>query len=824
MKNLGTDIIQKSKYMLVIMVACCMSFMSSFKVQAASSGKIPCSEGSLSYSLVESDEEGYYTLHIRGAGTPNMSNTFWHSYWEKSLGEDVMRKVNFVVITARVTLVDYNAQFLFYNFEGLESISGLSNVDVSSAKSTYSMFRGCSSLKSLELSNFDTRNVETMNNMFYECSSLTSLDLSNFDTGKVLNMDFMFSKCTSLQKITFGQSFTMDALKDSNVLTNCIYTSCDSLTTIVKKGNLSIYLPNYSKSRGNTYANWVGENDEELYDFGDEATVAQTYSAALAEVKLIFHDASNGEDKVETLPTISKGWVIDTFIKPGYDFVGCTDVNGNSFKDFEFEQTYVKFNRYFTYKDMSYMIDGVDVYCQWTPTTYYITYKNTSGATNPNVNYFTCESAMITLVDAEKEGYTFLGWYSDSDCTKKVTEIASGTKKNINLYAKWQCNHINTKLENYKEATCCEEGYSGDEYCTSCNTYISRGSVTEATGNHKETIVTGAKEATCQNEGNTGNEYCKESGKLILTGAIVSKKNHDCNVLKNQKTATCTEDGYTGDKCCSMCGKVQEEGSVIPKLGHSWGVGVITKQPTESSTGIRTYTCSVCGETKEEILPVVDKTCSHESTEVKNSLEPTCKREGYTGDVYCKDCGILISTGNSIEKVEHTWDNGVVTKEPTNTETGEKTYTCLVCGDVKTSIIPAKGKQDTTEYIPDSGKEVVVSPEGNTDIKDNSSSTESIINSAKAQKVTVKSAKNVKGKKIKITLKKVKGYKYQIKVSTSKNFKKGVKTYTTSKTTYTLKKLKKGKTYYIKTRTYKVIDKVKVYGKWSKVKRVKIKK
>ena len=59
---------------------------------------------------------------------------------------------------------------------------------------------------------------------------------------------------------------------------------------------------------------------------------------------------------------------------------------------------------------------------------------------------------------------------------------------------------------------------------------------------------------------------------------------------------------------------------------------------------------------------------------------------------------------------------------------------------------------------------------------------------------------------------------------TSKKFKKNVKTYNTSKTTYTIKKLRKGVTYYVKVRTYKKINSVNVYGKWSAIKKVKIKK
>ena len=88
-------------------------------------------------------------------------------------------------------------------------------------------------------------------------------------------------------------------------------------------------------------------------------------------------------------------------------------------------------------------------------------------------------------------------------------------------------------------------------------------------------------------------------------------------------------------------------------------------------------------------------------------------------------------------------------------------------------------------------------------------------------KVKVTSVKNIKGKKISAKWKKVKGAKgYQLQYALSKKFKKK-KSIQTKKTKYTIKKLKKKKTYYIRVRAYKMNGKKKVYGKWSKVKKVK---
>ncbi|MBR4759791.1 MAG: leucine-rich repeat protein [Lachnospiraceae bacterium] len=92
-------------------------------------------------------------------------------------------------------------------------------------------------------------------------------------------------------------------------------------------------------------------------------------------------------------------------------------------------------------------------------------------------------------------------------------------------------------------------------------------------------------------------------------------------------------------------------------------------------------------------------------------------------------------------------------------------------------------------------------------------------------KAVIKSAKNVAKRSVKLKLKNAKADGYQIWYATDKKFKKGKKAKTTTKTTYTLKKLKKNKTYYIKVRAYnKKSGGGFVYGKWSKVKKVKIKK
>ena len=79
-------------------------------------------------------------------------------------------------------------------------------------------------------------------------------------------------------------------------------------------------------------------------------------------------------------------------------------------------------------------------------------------------------------------------------------------------------------------------------------------------------------------------------------------------------------------------------------ISHKWDAGVVTKEPTYTSTGTKKYTCTNCGETKTETIAK------------------------------------LVCTS-------HVWDAGVVTKKPTYTSAGTKEYTCVNCGTTKTSSI-----------------------------------------------------------------------------------------------------------------------------------------
>ena len=128
----------------------------------------------------------------------------------------------------------------------------------------------------------------------------------------------------------------------------------------------------------------------------------------------------------------------------------------------------------------------------------------------------------------------------------------------------------------------------------------------------------------------------------------------------------------------------------VHECDNHWNDGEITTEPTCIKEGVKTFTCTICGDTKTEtISKAADK---HLHNEIRDKKDATCKDEGYTGDTYCTDCGKKISSGKSIAKTEtHSYDDGKITTKPTCTKRGTKTYTCTICGNTKTETVKATG-------------------------------------------------------------------------------------------------------------------------------------
>ena len=153
---------------------------------------------------------------------------------------------------------------------------------------------------------------------------------------------------------------------------------------------------------------------------------------------------------------------------------------------------------------------------------------------------------------------------------------------------------------------------------------------------------------------------------------------------ENTVPATCGEAGRT-ETICDNCGEVVSTKEIPATGAHTWDNGTVTTEPTETTPGVRTFTCDVCGATRTETIPA---TGVHDYQFTRN-VAPTCTADGY--DLYtCSSCGAT-EKRNSKPALGHKWDNGTVTTEPTETTPGVRTYTCTICGLTKEEVIPPTG-------------------------------------------------------------------------------------------------------------------------------------
>lgn len=664
----------------------------------------------------------------------------------------------------------------FYACKNLEMINGLSDCDIT--KIGEKAFYNCWSLKEADLSGssltvlpasafkgdtalLSVKMPESLNEIgneaFYGCSAMKKLDLNN--TRLTTIGDSALSDMTSLMYINLPDTVNSVGAKAFDLNLRLDSSDTALMPTVVSE-NVTPASVNYTD---NNVTPWKRRQ----VIFRDNAVA-------------VHFDGNGSDGKTANAPVFaSAGTKISIpackYTKKGYLFTGWnTEKDGSGT----------------TYKAGVRTSDAVSIlYAQWQKSTAKVTlefpggkYTNASGSTWDDSFSFTASfssnSSVTYLPFAQnmtKEGCTFAGWYTEPEYKKRIESLTIRTAiDGMTLYAKWNdthehvwgegtittkptcttpgvktytcsvCNktkteeipatgHQHTEVRNVKEATCKEEGYTGDTYCTDCETKLSDGEptakkahdwdegkvTTEATCKN-----TGVKTYTCNNCSETKTEVIPMTDHIWDNGKVTTKpscitpgvKTYTCTVcqktkteeipatghqhteVRNVKEATCTKEGYTGDTYCTDCGEKLSDGKILPKKDHDYEVKD-HKDATCTEDGYTTSFCKNCGDEKKETI----KAAGHQHTEIKNAKQATCTKVGYTGDTYCKDCGEKISSGEVIAKLAHTWDEGNVTKEADCKETGVMTYTCHKCGATKTEDIPR------TEHTWDEG-EVTTAP------------------------------------------------------------------------------------------------------------------
>lgn len=237
-------------------------------------------------------------------------------------------------------------------------------------------------------------------------------------------------------------------------------------------------------------------------------------------------------------------------------------------------------------------------------------------------------------------------------------------------------------------------------------------------------------------------------------------------------------------------------------ISHKWNAGVVTKEPTYTSTGTKKYTCTNCGETKIETIAKLVCT-SHVWDSGKVVTAPTYKTEG-TKKYTCKNCGTTkTETIAKLVCTKHAWDAGVVTIQPTYKTEGTRKYTCTNCGETKTETI---AKLVCTDHAWDNGMVTKKATYTATGVRKYTCKTcgaakQVTIARLKLAKVTVKSAQQAGA--IKLTWNKASGASgYKIYRRTAKGRYVCIKTVKSGTTSYVDKTVKSGNRYYYCVKAY----------------------
>ena len=292
-----------------------------------------------------------------------------------------------------------------------------------------------------------------------------------------------------------------------------------------------------------------------------------------------------------------------------------------------------------------------------------------------------------------REGYNFLNWNTAADGTgdSYADGATVNLTENTTLYAQWEDNHSLTKVINKKDATCTEDGYTGDTVCAICGKEITKGEPIQAKG-HTE-VIDAAVEPTCTQPGKTEGKHCSVCNEILVAQTEIPATGHTEKTVAG-KPATCTETGLTDGISCSVCGTVIKAQEEIPAKGHSWNDGEITTSPTCENAGVKTYTCTVCNATKTE---AIDAT-GHTPVEVAEQ-PATCTEAGHTAGTKCSVCDAILSGMEEIPATGHT-EVIDAAKAPTCTETGlTEGKHCSVCNTVLVAQeeIPAKGHTEVID-------------------------------------------------------------------------------------------------------------------------------
>ena len=257
----------------------------------------------------------------------------------------------------------------------------------------------------------------------------------------------------------------------------------------------------------------------------------------------------------------------------------------------------------------------------------------------------------------------------ENDCGLSYTNVIP---KKEHTYA--------TKVET--EATCTTGG-EGAYYCLYCNKIFGRYYIAPF-GHDLIKDEAGSKDATCNSVGYDTYKCSRDCGetKVVYRSTLGSHKWGDWELIQ---AADETHPEIKVRKC-SVC-NLYEYRTEPPTGEHDYDEGVVTKAPTCTEPGVKTFTCRrthcACTPGNEKTYTVKIAPTGHKAKIDKK--DATCAEAGYI-KVVCTVCKNEIGERITLEQKKHIYQSKV-TSEPTCSKEGVRTYTCALCGDSYTETI-----------------------------------------------------------------------------------------------------------------------------------------
>ncbi|MGM0303812.1 hypothetical protein IGI66_003477 [Enterococcus sp. AZ048] len=372
-----------------------------------------------------------------------------------------------------------NMASMFLSCHGLSTLD-VSNWDTKNVSVMYSMFANCRSLKSLDASRWRIEKLLSIEALFNGCTNLIRLDLSSWNTVNVQALYGVFDGCEALAELKITRDFlTFSLLRELPVSENngkttyawvmddgeTVYDSTSEMVaghhtlrddavhtyTIQRQHevafdtdggtdtpamqkvfeNKKITDPAYSGTKKqNTFIGWTLNGqpvDFTTCEITRPSTLRAQWGTIQYAVRFNKNNGAGAMANQEFFYGEEKILTPNAFVRTGYTFKNWnTQVDGQGTTTYSDGQLV---------KNLSEIEgDQVDLYAQWQPITYKVTFDSAGGTSIPEQSY-TIEQGIETFATPKRPGYTFQGWYAEN---KKIEKIAKGETGDQRVKARWK--------------------------------------------------------------------------------------------------------------------------------------------------------------------------------------------------------------------------------------------------------------------------------------------------------------------------------------------------------------------------------------------------